>query len=69
MEYLFAFIIALFIVATAPKPQVTPPLVADNISVPTAEEGRAIPVLFGTRMIEGPNVVWSGDFEAVPRRG
>lgn len=37
-----------------------------EIDAPTAEEGREIPVLFGTVEIESPNVVWYGDFEAVP---
>ena len=34
---------------------------ATEFDVPTAEEGRPIPVLFGTRRITGPNVVWWGD--------
>jgi hypothetical protein len=33
--------------------------------VPTAEDGREIPVVFGTKDITGPNVVWYGDFMAV----
>lgn len=32
---------------------------------PTAEEGDVIPVLFGTRDIEGINVVWYGDTRVV----
>lgn len=60
------FVVALVVaVAMMPKPQSQPPAGLGDIKAPTAEEGREIPVLFGTRDIEGPNVVWYGDFEAV----
>lgn len=64
MLYIFAAVVALFIVASMPKPKSQPPVELSNINVPTAEEGRAIPVVFGTRVIEGPNVVWYGDFKS-----
>lgn len=60
--YIFAAVIALVLVATVPKPQSQPPASFDSITAPTAEEGRAIPVLFGTRYLQGPNVVWYGDY-------
>ena len=60
--YIFAVVAALLIVASMPKPQSQPPATFDSITAPTAEEGRAIPVLFGTRVLSGPNVVWYGDF-------
>lgn len=69
MLYLFAAVLALFIVATTPQPKSLPPADLENIKVPTAEEGRAIPVLFGTRVIEGPNVVWYGDFKTQEVKG
>lgn len=59
--YVAAFVIGLILVATMPKPQGQPPQGLETIKAPTAEEGRAIPVVFGTRLIEGPNVVWYGD--------
>lgn len=67
--YVAAFVIGLILVATMPKPQGQPPQGLENIKAPTAEEGRAIPVVFGTRLIEGPNVVWYGDIsnEAIKR--
>ncbi|MBN2019299.1 MAG: hypothetical protein JW749_03640 [Sedimentisphaerales bacterium] len=34
-----------------------------DIDVPTADEGVEVPVLFGTRRIKGPNVVWWGDLK------
>jgi len=49
--------------ALRPKPKTstpTPATIAD-FDVPTAEDGREIPVLFGTREVQGPNVVWYGD--------
>lgn len=54
-----------------PKPQHLPPAGLGDFNVPTAEEGREIPVLFGTRELEGPNVVWYGDFyaEAIKKKG
>ncbi len=41
------------------------PATASEFNVPTAEEGRAIPVLFGTRRLTSPNVVWYGDLKIV----
>lgn len=41
------------------------PATESDIDVPTATEGRPIPVLFGTRLIENPNVVWWGDLRTV----
>ena len=38
----------------------------NEIDVPTAEEGREIPVLFGCRRIKSPNVVWYGDLKTKP---
>lgn len=38
----------------------------DDFSLPTAEEGRPIPVIFGTVLITGPNVVWAGDLKVDP---
>lgn len=34
-----------------------------NVQAPTADEGRDIAVLFGSRDIDGPNVVWFGDIK------
>lgn len=47
-----------------PKPK---PPAPGNISdsVPAAEAGREIPVLFGTRIIGQPNVVWWGHLRTV----
>ncbi len=34
-----------------------------EITAPTADEGKSIAVLFGTRRVKGPNVVWYGDLK------
>jgi len=44
------------------------PASASEFDVPTAEEGRAVPILFGTRRVSGPNVVWYGDISATAIR-
>ena len=63
MWFFIAF--AVLLVATyalAPKPPNAPPPGIDTVKAPTAEEGREIPILFGTRRIRSANVVWYGDF-------
>lgn len=70
--YAVAWVVA-FVVAVSmiPKPQDPTPASFEDLEAPTAEEGRDIPVLFGTRDISGPNVVWYGDLkvEAVRKKG
>jgi hypothetical protein len=34
--------------------------------VPVAEEGRPIPVVFGTVTVTGANVLWYGDLRSTP---
>lgn len=57
--------------ALRPKPQNIPPAGMGEINAPTASVGREIPVLFGTRKLQGPNVVWYGDLRtsAVKKKG
>jgi hypothetical protein len=50
----------------APKPETKKPNGFDDITAPTAEEGLEVPVLFGTRVIDGSNLVWYGDFSSQP---
>ena len=54
--------------ALSPRPKIEKPQAAglDDFSLPTAEEGRPIPVVFGTVLITGPNVVWAGDLNVDP---
>lgn len=48
-------------IALAPKPKAPRQAAIDDFEFPTAEEGRPIPVAFGTVRIAGPNVLWYGD--------
>ena len=54
-----------------PKVQNMKPKGLDEVTAPTAEVGREIPVLFGRRVIEGANVTWFGDLrtKAVKSKG
>jgi hypothetical protein len=57
--------------AFQPKIQSQKPAGIDEIQVPTANDGREIPVVFGCRMVRGPNVVWYGDLstQAIKAKG
>jgi uncharacterized membrane protein len=52
--------------ALAPKPPSPKPAALSDFDIPTAEQGRPIPVVFGTVTVTGPNVIWYGDMEAEP---
>ncbi|BAO82907.1 hypothetical protein SMCB_0679 [Serpentinimonas maccroryi] len=72
MWYLVVIVVAALVsVALAPRPPQPKPASLSDIDAPTAEEGRPIPVVFGSVLIRGSNVVWFGDLEAEPikRRG
>ncbi len=65
--YLIVFIIGLFVAfSMQPKAVVPPPPSLDDMQVPTAEPGRPIPVIFGTRLVKAPNIVWYGDLKYTP---
>lgn len=70
--FLIVFVVAFAIsYASGPKIQSAKPAGFSDLKVPTAEEGREIPVLFGTRDLLAPNVVWYGNLEtrAVKKKG
>jgi hypothetical protein len=56
------------IMAAVYKPKIVPPFAAglSEFTVPRAEAGNPIPVIFGTVRLKGPNVVWYGDKQAEP---
>lgn len=64
MWYAIAFLAAalIYVYVSMPDQPAAKSPDLDDIQVPTAEVGRPIPVLFGTREIKGANVVWDGDF-------
>jgi len=49
---------------TAPKPKSPAAAGIGDVHAPTAEVGREIPVLFGTRDLTGPNCCWYGDLRS-----
>ena len=51
-----------------PKPNIedAKPAGLGDFQVPTATEGRAVPLIWGRVRISGPNVVWYGDLVAEP---
>jgi predicted phage tail protein len=44
-----------------PKPKGPKPEAARDMDNPTADQGRPIPVVFGTVTVKGLNVLWFGD--------
>ena len=65
--YAIVFIISLaYVYSAIPKPETQPPPAVGQFEIPTAEVGRDIPVLFGTKLITGSNVVWYGDLGIEP---
>jgi hypothetical protein len=72
MGFFVSFIVALAfaVVGELLRPKMKPsnakPSSLDDFSVPTAEEGRIIPVICGKVKVDGPNVTWYGDLELVP---
>lgn len=65
-------VVAAFVsAALAPKQAPPKPSSLSDFDVPTADEGREIPVVFGTVTVTGPNVIWYGDFgvDAITAKG
>jgi hypothetical protein len=65
MVWWFVVVLVIAVVAASysvsPKtPEPVPPTLKD-IQAPTAEQGRPIPVVFGTYVVQSPNIVWYGD--------
>lgn len=52
--------------ALAPKPPKPKAPALEDFDIPVAEQGRPVPVVFGTVLITGPNVLWYGDLRTVP---
>lgn len=70
MWWNIAFYVASLVISYLfqPKPQNMKPAGLGDVQAPVAEVGKEIPVLFGTRKLDGPNVVWYGHLRAVPIR-
>jgi len=59
--YLTFSITLVALAAQIPKAPVPPPPEFDDLRVPTAEQGKSIPVVFGTLRLTSPNVLWYGN--------
>ena len=60
--FLVSLAIQYFLAPSPPKPK---PASLSDFDVPTADEHRPIPVVFGTVRITGVNTVWYGDLKSV----
>lgn len=73
MFWQLVFLVALNLLASAlaPKPPKPKPASLTDVDAPTAEADKPIPVVFGTVMLRGPNVVWYGDLrtKAIKTKG
>lgn len=66
MEYLVYFLISMAIqYLLAPKAPEPKAASLEDFSIPTADENRPIPVIFGTVWVTGANVVWYGHLKSV----
>jgi len=61
--FLFAFtlVATVVILANTPKVPDAGSTSLQDLNIPKAEEGAAIPRVYGTCLIESPNTVWYGD--------
>ena len=70
-NYLIAWVATTVLSALlAPRPKVQdakPGQIGDK-DIPMASQDAPIPVLFGTRVLSQPNVVWWGDVRVIPIR-
>jgi len=67
MPQLIFFLISVAIqIMLAPRPPKPKPAALTDFDIPTADENRPIPVVFGKVRITGPNVVWYGDLGVIP---
>lgn len=64
--YLIVMLIGTAYSMSQQKTQRPVALTLDDVKAPVAQIGKEIPVLFGTRDIEDPNVVWYGDLRTSP---
>lgn len=66
-EYIALWVVTIIVgIALAPKNKVPTQAPGELGGIATAEAGKTIPVVFGTRIIQQPNVVWWGDLGIVP---
>ncbi|MEE8128199.1 hypothetical protein [Candidatus Vondammii sp. HM_W22] len=67
-QFIFWIITTALSYMLAPKPPVPKPASLEDFDAPTATEGRAVPVIFGTVTVKSPNVVWYGHLKTAPNK-
>ena len=61
MIYLAVLLVVVVLAfALQPKTPEPKPSSLSDIDAPTAQEGKPIPKVFGTRVVQSPNIVWYG---------
>src|SRR6056297_3309785 len=63
---LFGFITALKEILFKPDIENAKPNGLGDFEFPTATQGRAVPLIWGTPKLTAPNVIWYGDLETLP---
>jgi hypothetical protein len=73
LQYLIILVIVIIIaIALQPSPpEGQPPASLADVDAPTAEQGKPITKVFGTYVVQAPNVVWYGDlsYTAIRKKG
>ncbi len=64
-QIVIAIAVTFLSTALAPKPPGRRPAALTDFTIPTAEEGRPLPVVLGTVTVTGPNVIWYGDLRYI----
>ena len=58
---IYAVIVVILAFALQPKTPGAKPAELSEINVPTAEQGKPVPKVFGKVLLQSPNIVWYGD--------
>lgn len=61
VAWFVASVVISYLLAPKPKVEDARPANLNELDVPIVSESAPIPVLFGSRWIKSPNVVWYGD--------
>lgn len=67
-EVIYFVVTLVLSIALAPRPPRMRSATLTDFQLPTAEQGRSIPVIFGTVLITGSNCVWYGDMVTVANK-
>lgn len=68
IQIAIAVILSIVSYLLAPRAKAPQPDATKDFEAPTAEAGRPIPVVFGTKTVKSPNVLWYGDKRIVKHK-